>query len=56
MKRREGIKKRRNKEERKKVGLNLIKLGINRLIIGGDGSLTGAQLLFDNWGERKKKE
>ena len=37
---------------RKKVVLNLIKLGINRLIIiGGDGSLTGAQLLFDNWGE-----
>ena len=39
-----------NREGRKQAVHNLLQLGINRLIvIGGDGSLTGAQVLREEW-------
>ena len=39
-----------NREGRKEAVHNLIQYGINRLIvIGGDGSLTGAQVLHEEW-------
>ena len=39
-----------NREGRKEAVYNLIQYGINRLIvIGGDGSLTGAQVLHEEW-------
>eukprot|EP01118_Nematostelium_gracile_P007768 TRINITY_DN2540_c0_g1_i2.p1 TRINITY_DN2540_c0_g1~~TRINITY_DN2540_c0_g1_i2.p1 ORF type:complete len:693 (-),score=191.55 TRINITY_DN2540_c0_g1_i2:198-2093(-) len=38
------------REGRRKSAKNLLNRGIDRLIvIGGDGSLTGAQLLYDEW-------
>ena len=42
----------RKVEGRKKVTLNLLSRGINSLIIvGGDGSLTGASILCKEWSE-----
>ena len=39
-----------SREGRKEAVRNLLQLGINRLIvIGGDGSLTGAQVLREEW-------
>ena len=40
----------RTREGRRKAALNLIQLGIDRLVvIGGDGSLTGANLFRQEW-------
>lgn len=44
------------KENRPKAVFNLIKKGISGLVvIGGDGSLTGATFLFEEWKEHVKK-
>ncbi len=40
----------RTREGRRKAALNLIQLGVDRLVvIGGDGSLTGANLFRQEW-------
>src|SRR5512133_3255286 len=40
----------RTREGRLKAALNLVKVGIDRLVvIGGDGSLTGANLFRQDW-------
>ncbi|NTW02065.1 MAG: 6-phosphofructokinase, partial [Oscillochloris sp.] len=42
----------RNREGRRKAAANLLALGINRLVvIGGDGSLTGANMFRQEWPE-----
>lgn len=42
----------RTKEGRTKAAYNLVKLGITNLcVIGGDGSLTGANQFRTEWGE-----
>ena len=42
----------RNKEGRTKAAYNLVKLGITNLcVIGGDGSLTGANQFRTEWSE-----
>lgn len=42
----------RTKEGRTKAALNLVKLGITNLcVIGGDGSLTGANQFRTEWSE-----
>ncbi|XP_022091209.1 ATP-dependent 6-phosphofructokinase-like isoform X2 [Acanthaster planci] len=42
----------RERKGRKKAALNLVKRGINNLVvIGGDGSLTGANLFRQEWAE-----
>ena len=42
----------RNKEGRTKAACNLVKLGITNLcVIGGDGSLTGANQFRSEWSE-----
>ncbi|XP_071482516.1 ATP-dependent 6-phosphofructokinase, muscle type-like [Diadema antillarum] len=42
----------REREGRKNAALNLVKKGINNLVvIGGDGSLTGANIFRQEWGE-----
>ncbi|XP_041479318.1 ATP-dependent 6-phosphofructokinase, muscle type-like isoform X1 [Lytechinus variegatus] len=41
----------REREGRKRAAMNLIKKGINNLVvIGGDGSLTGANIFRQEWG------
>ena len=41
----------RERDGRKKAAMNLIKKGINNLVvIGGDGSLTGANVFRQEWG------
>jgi len=43
-------------EGRKNVVRNLLRNGINRLVIvGGDGSLTGARILAENWRDFSKE-
>lgn len=40
----------RDREGRMKAAKNLVKLGItNLVVIGGDGSLTGANLFRQDW-------
>ena len=40
----------RTPEGRRKAVRHLVQLGIDQLVVvGGDGSLTGAQILFDEW-------
>ncbi|KAL0191372.1 hypothetical protein M9458_014070, partial [Cirrhinus mrigala] len=42
----------RSKEGRAKAACNLVKLGITNLcVIGGDGSLTGANEFRNEWSE-----
>jgi 6-phosphofructokinase 1 len=42
----------RTREGRKKAAQNLLEIGIDRLVcIGGDGSLTGADILSREWPE-----
>lgn len=42
----------RTREGRSKAAYNLVKLGITNLcVIGGDGSLTGANLFRTEWSE-----
>jgi 6-phosphofructokinase 1 len=42
----------RTREGRKRAALNLLTVGIDRFIcIGGDGSLTGADILSREWPE-----
>jgi 6-phosphofructokinase 1 len=42
----------RTREGRKRAALNLLTVGIDRFIcIGGDGSLTGADILSKEWPE-----
>jgi len=39
-----------SREGRRKAALNLVKTGITNLVcIGGDGSLTGANIFLDEW-------
>ncbi|XP_033640938.1 ATP-dependent 6-phosphofructokinase, platelet type-like isoform X1 [Asterias rubens] len=46
----------RERTGRRKAALNLIKRGINNLVvIGGDGSLTGANLFRQEWSEHLKE-